>query len=360
MKAVFTIALVTALNFANGQQDTIVVIDYTKVMVGADSEGNVDPITTLEGIRQAGFFMNGLPDGQVRICNPEELFVWVNGSLIATMKECEFFYPVDFFNDIKSDTIYISISSKSSLEDLTCDLVIFEQLTVIKDQVANPRETRSVFVEFTIIVFITLLVMIGFITSNYPSRMAYLFEKTFTFKASAYEFVNTGFFSGSSMYLLVLYSFLLSFTGVYLNALLDLNFFEIQISLTGYLLQWVRLAAGVFLIFILKWMMISLVAQLFKFRGLRNFQLFDFLNFNFVLLLPVLIFLTTDFIFNAPNHSWISDGFLILFPITIILFVVWFTLKFVNNSPRKKLVIISYLCATEIIPGIVLLGWFYK
>ncbi|MEQ9006385.1 MAG: hypothetical protein RLP12_00770, partial [Ekhidna sp.] len=176
------------------QQDTITVIDYTKVMVRADSDGNVDPITALEGINQAGFFMNGRPSGQVRICNPYELFVWVNGRLLTTLKECEFFNPSDLFSGVKSDTIYISLSSKSSLEDLTCDLVIFEQLTVIKDQVASPREPRSIFIEFTIITLIILLVLVGIITSKYTSRMSYMLEKTFNLKVSAYVFLKTGFF----------------------------------------------------------------------------------------------------------------------------------------------------------------------
>jgi hypothetical protein len=360
MKAVITVVLFTIFQTAFSQQDTITVIDYTKVLVRADSDGNVEPITSLEGVGQAGFFMNGVPKGQVRICHPDKLFVWINGRLLTTIEECEFIDPARLFRDVQSDTIYVSLSTKNSLEDLTCDLVIFEELTVIKDQIAEPRQIRSVFVEFAIIALIILLIVIGVIISNYASRVSYLFEKTFTFKVSAYEFVNTGFFSGASMYLLVFYALALSFSGLYLNSLLELNFFENSVALVGYLIQWVRLAVIVFSLFIFKWIMVSLVSQLFKFRGLRNFQLFDFVNFNFVLLLPILIFLVTDFIFNTESQSWISSGFLILFPIIIILFVVWFTLKFVNNSPRKKLVIISYLCATEIIPLIILLGWFYK
>lgn len=360
MRVLFLIFFLVLLNGVCAQQDTIVVTDYTKVMVSTDSDGEVYPITNLEDTNQAGFFINNKPAGQIRICHSEELFVWANGKLIDILSECKFYKPEQFYSKSNSDTVYISLSSKGSLLDLKCDLVVFESLLVIKDEVSVPREVRSAFKEFSIIALIVMLAFLGLIITAYPARISYLAEKTFTFKISSYEFVNTNFFSGGSMYLVSFYSLVLSFIGLYLNGLVHIELVQTPTSTGEYLWKWVQLALLVFTLFFTKWIIISVVAQLFKFRGLKNFQLFDFLNFNLVLLLPVLLFVVVDFVLNTAADTWISEGFLILFPIILILFVIWFTLKFVNNSPRKKLIIISYLCATEIIPAIILLGLFYK
>lgn len=354
----FTIGLFLCSVLA-AQQDTIVVTDYTKVMVQTDSEGNLDPITTLE-IKQAGFFLSEVPSGTLRICTPSELFVWINGKLIDVIDECTFYEPEAFFQLSKSDTIFVSFSSNSSLIDLSCDLVVFEELLVIKEQKSLPRNIRNQFKEFVIISLIAILILFGVVISSFPSRISYLLEKSFTLKASAYEFVNTGFFTGASMYMLMLYSLSLAFVGLYLDTILQYGLFSPSEGLAAFLMNWLKIATGIFILFVIKWLVISIIAGLFKFRDLKNYQLFDFLNFNMVLLAPTLIFLLLDFVLNDFSKTWISSGFMMLFPIMLILFVIWFTLKFVNNSSRKKLSIISYLCATEIIPVIILMGWFFK
>ncbi|MEQ9468834.1 MAG: DUF4271 domain-containing protein [Ekhidna sp.] len=360
MRQLLTIFLFFVLTSVSAQQDTIVIADYTKVMVGTDSDGAIYPITSLEGTSQAGLFLNSLPNGEIRICNPEKLFIWIDGQLFDHVEGCKFYKPSELFDYVKSDTIYLSLSTEGTLADLTCDLLIYEELVVVKDEVPVSREIRDSFSEFTIICLVILAFTLGVILSRYNTRVSYILERAFTFKISAYEFVNTSFFSTASMYLVSFYALSLSFVGLYMDEMLSTEFFGELNSTLEYLWLWVRLSVLVFSLFIAKWTLISVIAKLFHFRGLRNFQLFDFLNFNLVLLAPIIIFLVVDFIINLPAQSWVSHGFLVLFPVMLILFIVWFTFKFVNNSPHKKLIIISYLCATEIIPVIIILGFFYK
>ncbi|WP_424962933.1 DUF4271 domain-containing protein [Ekhidna sp.] len=360
MKISFTIGclIISVLTFA--QQDTIVTTDYTKIMIATDSDGEVYPITSLDDEQQAGFFMNEKPEGTVRVCHPEKLFMWVDGRLFDTFNGCRFYHPDALFQGKNADTIYVSFSTRNSLNKLECQLVIFEELHIVREEVALPRAVRDKFNEFVIISLLLILGFLGVIISNHPGRLSYLIEKTFTFKSSAYEFINTAFFSSPSMYLLIFFSLSLAFTSLYLDVLLSNHMFGIPETTGGFLWLWIQLAGGVFMLFIFKWLVISVVAQLFKFRSLKNFQLFDFLNFNTFLLVPVLLFLVVDFIINHSIDSWIGPGILAFFPVFIVLFVIWFTFKFVSNSPRRKLMIISYLCATEIIPVILLMGWFYK
>ncbi|MEO9872348.1 DUF4271 domain-containing protein [Ekhidna sp.] len=357
MKILFTCLLLPVCLLTFSQQDTIVITDYTKILVEIDNDGDISPIASLD-IEKAGFFINAKPQGQIRICHPD-LFVWVNGRLFDKISGCKIYDPDSLLGGSKMDTLYLSLSSKSSLDQLVCELIIYEELLVVKEEVSAPRNSRSILSEFVIISLIFLLILLGVIVSSQSSRVSYMASKTFTFKISAYEFVNTNFYSGSSMYLLSFFSVALAFLGIYLSNLLGLGWVE-QKSIFGLLWIWLQFSVVIFLIIIMKWIVVSLIAKLFYFKGLKNFQLFDFLNFNLVLLIPVLGFIALDFVLNNEYSSWVSSGFVIVFPIILILFVLWFTLKFVNNSPRKKLVIISYLCATEIIPATILLGWFFK
>lgn len=349
-----------SLQRLSAQGDTTVVADYTKVMVVTNADGEVRPVTSLETTSQAGFFIHQIPEGIMKVCHPSELFIWVNGRLFDTISGCEFYDVEDFFGSSSSDTIYVSLSHKHSLEGLTCELVIFEELVVVKDEVSIPRSIRSEFREFTIIGLLVILGCLGVMISAYPSRFSYIIERAFTLKTSAYEFVNTSFLSDASLSLLAIYSLILSFVGLYLDTLLGLDFFENPQNLGGFIWSWVKLSGIVFLLFLMKWVTISIIALLFRFKGLKDFQLFDFLNINIILIIPVSLFLAIDFILNPKAETWISPSLLGVFPILLIFFIAWFSFKFVSNSSRKKLIIISYLCATEIIPAIILLGNFYE
>ena len=347
--------------FAYAQQDTIVVTDYTSVLVATDPEGALYPVTSLDENKLAGFFLSEPLEGVFRICTADELFIWTNGKLLGIIENgCDFYQPQDFLSSTLSDTVFVAFSSEFSLSTLSCDLVIFEELQVIEEEVLLSRNVRSGLSEFVILAILVLLLLFGIIASAFPSRISYLLEKSFTLKASAYEFVNTSFFSAASMNLLILYALTLAFVGVYSDSILSSGLFREANTILEFVASWFRISSIVFALLIIKWIIIAMIASLFRLRDLRNYQLFDFLNFNLVLLIPILFILIFDFIMNSVSNTWISKDFILLFPVMMILFVLWFSLKFVNNSTRKKLSIISYLCATEIIPVIILLGWFFK
>ncbi|WP_421764058.1 DUF4271 domain-containing protein [Ekhidna sp.] len=345
---------------AFGQSDTIVVTDFTNVFVESGPGGQLQPVTSLEDAYQVGFFLSEFETGMLRVCNEEATSLWVNGKLLKLIEGCDLISQKELLKVSSSDTLFIAISSKSSLADLKCDWVTFEELRIIKEDAPIPRDVRNAFREYVITSVIILLIMTGIITSSYPSRISYLLEKAFTFKISAYEFVNTSFFSAASMNLLICYSMSIAFIGVYLNTLLDYGIIESGDTVFNLLIAWLKSSLIVFFLIIAKWVLISIVAHLFNFKGLRNYQLFDFINFQILLLIPILFFVILDFILNTAEQSWIGNDFIIVFPILVSIFIIWFTLKFVSNSPRKKLMIISYLCATEIIPAVILLGLFFK
>jgi hypothetical protein len=347
--------------FLYGQSDTIVVSDYTKVMVTTNmKKGGVSPITNFDGLTQAGFFLHNLPQGKIRICNDEKISIWVNGKLAMNLVGCKLVDPEQLYSNTQTDTLFVSFTTNRKFANFRCELVQFEKLQVIKENLLLARSTRNSFTEFTIISLITILIFLGILIGYYPSRMGYILEKTFTFKTNAYEFINTNFLGAPSLCASGLLSLILGFLSVYLNELLDLNVFDRNQNAIEFIWSWLKLSFLIFAILFLKRFLIDILSGLFQFKGLKNYQMFDFINFNLFFFIPVTALLALDFNFFASVNSWVSLNFLLTFPFVLILFQVWFALKFVNHSPRRKLIIISYLCATEIIPAIFLLSWFFK
>lgn len=361
MKQLFYVLIFTNSLFLFGQLDTIVVSDYANAMVSTSIEKDgVSPITNLDELTQIGFFLHNLPNGKIRICNDEEVFVWVNGRLVMNAQGCTLVDSKDLFSKVQSDTLFVSFTTNREFSNFRCELVKIEEFQVIKDNLLLARLTRNPFTEFTIISLITILVFFGIWIGYYPSRVSYILEKTFTFNTNTYEFINTSFLSGSSLIAAGVLSLSLGFLGVYLNELLGLYIFEKNQNIEEFLWSWFQLTFSVFAFLILKRFLIDILSGLFQFKGLKNYQMFDFINFNLLFFMPVAILVAIDFVFFSSVNSWISVSSLVVFPMVLIFFQVWIAFKFVNHTPRRKLIIISYLCATEIIPAIFLLSWFFK
>jgi len=361
MRSYLIISLFLLASAGHAQSaDTITLVDYTQVMIKSEEGNRVQPITALDKTKHAGFFLYGQPDGVIRFCAEHETFLWVDGRLDQVIDGCYYLNPAQLFQQNRLDTVYLALSSRESLEGLICDLVIYEELRIVKEEVAISRSVRDYFREFTACICLILLITIGYIYSTYPSRINYIIAKAFSIKKSSYEFINTAFFSASSFYLLIFFSVMSAFVLIYLNSILEIQFFFNPEQFGEYWLTWLQMSGGICLIILMKWLLVSIVSRLFRFRGWDEFQLFDFLNISTLVMIVATIIVTLDFIFFSANNSLIGSSLLFIFPISFLLFIFWFTFKFVSNSPRKKLVIFSYLCATEIIPVVLLMGILYK
>lgn len=361
MNKLFSFLFIIYSGVLFSQTDTIVVNDYTKVMIATNPEkGEITPITQLEGLTQAGFFFHDVPVGTIKICNDGLTYVWVNGRLLKKIDGCEFFNPDIFYSNINSDTVFISLTSNKAFSNLKCELIRFEELQVIQEEVLLARDPRNPLSEFAIISMVVVLLFFGILVGFYPARMSYIIEKSFTLKVKAYEFINTNFLSAPSLIAASLLSLILGFLVVYLNELLLMGLLEKSESTTDFLFSWIKFSSLFFLTLFIKRLLIDLTSKLFHFKELKNYQLFDFINFHLFFFTLITLFVFVDFVAFPLAESSISSNYLVTFPIVLIMFLGWYSLKFVNHSPRRKLIIISYLCATEIIPAVFLLGWFFK
>ncbi len=354
----FVILLIT-YGAAFSQVDTVVVKDYTKVLITTNQDGGIEAVTNWSSERKVGFFLNELPRGQIRICNENELFVWVNGQLATSLEGCKTIDPSYLFSLSSNDTLFVSLSS-SKLEEFKCEQVVYENFKVLRDEIAQPRSTRSAFGEFNVVAIITLLALFAIFASSFPSRFNFFINKTFSLKASSYQFINTSFYHRANVVMIFLVSATLAFESIYISQKIDLRVFNLPADLVGYLTLWGQITVWVFLFYLMKRVLIQVIASLFRMRKLKDWQLFDLVNFSGYFILIMFIIILWDYLLKPSQETWISPHFYYYFFGVLILFELWFIIKFVINSSYQKLLIISYLCATELIPSILIMGWFFK
>ncbi|MEQ9402565.1 MAG: DUF4271 domain-containing protein [Cyclobacteriaceae bacterium] len=345
---------------AFGQSDTIIVRDYSKIFITINNSGEIEPVTNYAQVKKAGFFLNEVPEGMLRLCNKNELFVWANGKLIFSLIGCELYSQEELFRHTQSDTLFISLSSPVGFEDLKCEQVIFEELRILKEDVSEPRQIRDSFREFSTIAFIFLIAVFAVYAAGFSGRLNFFMNKTFSLKASSYEFINTAFFGRANITMVVILSFAVAFEILYVNQKVDLKIFPELVTLKNYLVMWLVVTLWILAFFLAKRILIQIISGMFQMKKLRDWQLFDLVNFSGYFILILFIVILWDFVLKNSNESWVISYFAHYFIAILLLFEVWFIIKFVINSSYQKLLIISYLCATELIPSILIMAWFFK
>lgn len=360
MRNTLTILLLAINLVAFSQQDTVIIKDYKRILITTEASGELRPVTDISSERQVGFFLNHTSDGVIRICNNTEVFVWVEGRLISRIESCDILEPNELFEESSSDTVYVSISTPVGFDDFKCELVIFEDFQVLREEVSEPRVVRDLFREFNIITITILLVLFGVLSVSYSSRLNFFINKTFALKASVYQFINTSFFGRANVFMAAIVALCLAFEVIYINEIVGLQLFPSPKSLASYFFLWLEVSAWLLFFLLVKRYLIQLVSGLYRMKKLKDWQLFDFINFTGYFVLILFIIVLWDFILKSSVNSWVNEYFTYYFVGVLILFELWFITKFVANSTYQKLLIISYLCATEIIPSIFLMVWFFK
>ncbi len=355
MRTFFALLSICATLITSAQEDTIVIKDFTKALITIGEDGNIQLVTDLSEVNEAGFFLNKNLKGKIRICNPKELYGWGDGKLIFRSINCKILAIDDFFRFSKSDTVFVALSTKRSLKNLTCELILLEELKVIDEELIRTREVRMIFKEFIMIAILGLLFLCAVMVAYSPQRISFIFKRTFSLNKRIYEFISTSFFRRVNILITLTLCLLIAFEITYFDYKAGSNFPWNSSAYLEYLYTWIQIFLLVLGGLLAKWFIILVVSKLFSFREIIRTQLFDMINFfglfAFILFGVVLV----DFMFFESMTN-LFQGVSIFFPILLILFELWFSFKFVIISLHRKLLLISYLCATEIIPAIFILS----
>lgn len=357
----FIILLESTLGLAQADADTVVVTDFTNAMVFAEADGKLQPIVDLSAHVSSGVFLDNKIEGIIRVCNPSPISVWLNGKFFKRIEQgCEMLDIKELIAFAGEGRFFVNIHARDNLAQLRFEEITIRQSLVLAEQENLNRPVRDYFREFTITGLIFILLMVNILAFSRSSRINYVLRRTFSFKTSSYELVNTQFISVVGLSFCLLASIIIGFFWSYLVLGNLPEELANRMTYEAFIFKWLRASGIIFSLFIIKWILALLFGSLFDFKRISEFQLFDFVNICLIfsgLLLTILCF---DFIFNLTVSAWMDKKIIAIILIILGSFIIYFGWKFVNNSPDKKLLIISYLCATEIMPAILLIGWFFK
>ena len=347
MKLTIVIAFVIFSHSSFSQIDTVVVADLKEIMGSINSSGIEVPVSAVRA-KTTDFFLDKSLEGALKICSQGTTYFWLNGRLMNTFSSCKFFEIKNLSEKSAGERLHISLHSKGGIENVTCEHVVFKSSPDVKEDYRKLRESRKVVDEFLIIGILLISLFLGWTMTTNPSRIDYVFKKSFSLKLGSYEFVSTSFLNKSNFQFLLLLSFilgLLSLSGALLNH--EEAGFE---SMRGIILAWIKGSLFVLLLLCVKWIITSLISLLFGFKKTNEFHFFDFQNF--LLLASSLVIFTyfIGFTICPSLQMFVQNGAEIIILLMFTAYLAWFSIKFIKNSSGSKLQIITYLCATEILP----------
>lgn len=341
-----------------GQMDTLIVTDFSKEMWIVDKSGKALPAFDIEKEKSVGLFLTDTPQRTFRICNNGPISIWIDGKFFKEIDGCQYLSGEEIFANYTRDTLFVNFFALHTFSKFAFEEIKYQKTAVTSETTERPRAESQGFNDFIVIVFLTLILITAFFRRRYPLRFDHIFKGVFTFKRSIYDVINTQFLGGASLFSVLLLSLQGGFVWIYAMNQADLPN-QLAATYSNIFYDWFRISAIIFFLVVAKWLMLALFARLFGFRKNHDFQLFDFLNFLTFFLSLIVTILMAGFIIDTSLFMWVVN-FEILFSGLLAAFVLWYGIKLVTTIPHQKLLIISYLCATEIIPTIFLMGWFFK
>lgn len=341
-----------------GQIDTLIVTDFSKEMWTLDRSGKALPVFDIEKEKSVGLFLTKAPLGTFRICNEGPVSIWVDGKFFKEIDGCHYLSGEEISINYTRDTLFVSCFALDKFSKFSFDEIEFQKTAVTNKITERPRAEPQGFNDFIVIVFLTLTLITALFRRRYPLRFDHIFKGVFTFKRSIYDVINTQFLGGASLFSVLLLSLQGGFVWIYAMNQTDVPN-QLATTNSNIFYVWLWNSAIIFFLVVVKWLMLGLFAKLFGFRKNHDFQLFDFMNFLTFFFSLIVAVLMVGFIIDISISMWVVN-FKILFSGLLAAFVLWYGTKLVSTIPHQKLLIISYLCATEIIPTIFLMGWFFK
>jgi hypothetical protein len=353
-------------SICSAQQDTVVVKDFSNVWTFFDDEKNLPLVrkSDFEGnIIRFSVDVRDFEGAYLYIESPQEISLFINGVLQQVTRRK---LLLDF-GDIKmgSDTLSFTVYAKSLnpyLLTTKAIKIIDADYDPIKNDVVivNPRKERT-FSNFFIVGIVLLAMCFAALQNYYPRVVSEYYNIGLAISARERDenLLKSRPLNSTNIYMYVFFSFLVSFvilTLVYFsNSFPEVSIFH-PTSFFIALWSWLKLATAIFAILVCKYVLIAYFARLFAVANFINNHIFNFIRLGLIFvstILFILVFFRLGLIEFSPNSFEMLLLFIIisLMPISFIIF-----LKLTKSTPFKNLHLFSYLCATELIPFVMILS----
>lgn len=256
---------------------------------------------------------------------------------------------------VGKDSIIISIAYEPYAK-IEASLVTNETQEEAIIRVRDPNKISNFYLEALMIILFTTAILKYF----FPAKFVKLFSNPLASRsASDLSEFYTGFWNPENLMTTLLFCLIAAIQVIYIHVELSiwpyLNTWNDQ-----YLMQWLFISGVIFLFLIIKYLFTWLMSLLMQTKVLPNIQFQDFIQvFIWISIVSMGLFFVDLYLISKKNYSLANLAY-VLSIIVLLSFQLWLYFKFVKFYSHKKLLIISYLCTTEILPVFLIIFWLVK
>jgi len=292
----------------------------------------------------------------LRIESQKEYSIFIAGRLIASNEKGIVFYDLDSLSTRYGSPLDFSI--RKSAVKISTQIVIKGKLSV-ENEGLEKRKTPY-FLNFSILTSLILLTFFVILLRTNPKlTVDYLnFVKLFStqereensMSMRITSSVNLLFYSFASMLTAFLIVVIFHFTS---GKISSASFFQVS-SIRDCFLQWLELTALVLIILAIKLIVVSLFSSLYKASEITAMQFFNFVRLFFFTFGVISLLIAVFFIAEVLSPVWYYN----LFYVAATIFIFWeliIFLKLMTRLPFRIFHLFFYLCASELIPLVILI-----
>jgi len=285
------------------------------------------------------------------IRSTEHFSIMLNGKLLLD-REKEIMLSMDSLKGIYRDpSFFFIIHQENSIEGKNLVTSICSKSMNSTNSEMEHRRRETSFRDFVITAVLVLLIfLVGVIRLNPRLSSDYFsITKLFSLRESDTDQFYYRLTSGNILFY-ILTSLILAFYLMVIGRFVTLQLTDLEIvDYTDSVFTWLKVSLIIFIVLFTKMFVIYIIASLFGVRDIAGFHFFNFTRIMLVFVGLLTLILASYHLLHGQQIrvydfllgtlSWILGGWIIL------LF-----LKLTNRVPYAVFHLFSYICATEIIP----------
>lgn len=293
------------------------------------------------------------------IRSEEPVDIWINAQLGWHQFDSTLFLDASALAPFGTGSYWIQLFSSGGIEEDALVTRLIRIVSLPREEVAGSSSMRTADQAGYLIILTILLLLLGIYRHFFPITFNQSIQNPLSHKIRSFSADKTYVTFGSvdNLFSLFFFGGLATLIFGYLGYGLEL-WTEDSVGRT--LTNWVLGSIVVSLVLIGKYVWARFVAFVYQFRGIPNIQVQDFVHFFTLILLIGAGMSLIDFSSTGHSGAGMENFIIYLMILSLIFFQVWFFLKFDKFHTHRKLMIFSYLCTTEFLPGFLAIYWLMK
>jgi hypothetical protein len=293
------------------------------------------------------------PGADLRVVSSRPYFLFINGKLSGEFVGTKVF-SIDSLSGQHSTSLLTACVYQKEINPRELRTSI-EKLHSRPAEVSNPYRPSTFFKDFVIVSGLVIIIFFLVISQLNPKLTSDYFSviKIFSPREADDAQSNARLTSSNNFQFYIGCSLLLA---LYLLIILYHlpNEYALPLSFQangfwGLMWQWIRLAAVIMLLFLLKIVIVFMLTRLFNMRGLARVHFFNWMRLLLIVFGGATIIVFSYYIMRGQNETFFV-AFLSLIVATLIGWIFIVFMKLNGKTEHSMFHLFSYICATELIP----------